>query len=173
MRNLVIRAGRPAELGTVEVLLREASEWLASRGIDQWQYPPHRDRISAALEQGVCFLVFEDAEPIATFQMDAFADPEFWTPADEPDSALYMHRMAVSRRAAGGGVGGTMLDWAGDRAAAQGKRWLRLDAWKDNEGLHRYYKAVGFTLLRIVDLPHRRSGALFQRPSRRMSDINA
>lgn len=74
----------------------------------------------------------------------------------------YVHRMAVSRRAAGG-IGGAILDWAGAHAAAQGKQWLRLDAWKDNEGLHRYYKTVGFTLVRIVDLPHGRSGALFQR----------
>lgn len=171
MRDVLIRAGRPDELATVEELLRGASEWLASRGIDQWQYPPHRDRITAALRQGVCFLVFEDGEPIATFQVDDFADPEFWNPDDEPDSALYVHRMATSRHAAGGGVGGTILEWARARAASQGKRWLRLDAWKDNEGLHKYYKAVGFTLLRIVDLPHRRSGALFQRPTGWMPEI--
>ncbi|WP_392965535.1 GNAT family N-acetyltransferase [Streptomyces sp. LN245] len=172
MRDLLIRAGRPDELGMVEALLRGASEWLASRGIDQWQYPPHRDRITTALQQGVCFLVFEDGEPIATFQVDDFADPEFWTPDDEPKNALYMHRMAVSRRAAGG-IGGTILDWASARAAAQGKQWLRLDAWKDNEELHRYYKGASFTLVRIVDLPHRRSGALFQRSTGCIPGINA
>ncbi|WP_432248857.1 GNAT family N-acetyltransferase [Streptomyces sanyensis] len=172
MNDLLIRPGRPDELSTVEALLREASTWLASRGIDQWQYPPHRERISAALEQEVCFIAFDDGEPIATIQVDDFADPEFWTPDDQPETALYVHRMAVRRNAAGGGVGGALLDWASQRAAAQGKRWLRLDAWKDNEGLHRFYKNAGFTLLRTVDLPHRRSGALFQRPSGLMPDIS-
>ncbi|MFR9796084.1 GNAT family N-acetyltransferase [Streptomyces sp. MS06] len=71
--------------------------------------------------------------------------------------------MAVKREFAGAGVGGTLLDWASERAATQGKQWLRLDAWKDNQGLHRFYKNAGFTLVRVVDLPHRRSGALFQR----------
>ncbi|MFJ9868869.1 GNAT family N-acetyltransferase [Streptomyces sp. NPDC101165] len=85
---------------------------------------------------------------------------------DHPGAALYLRRMAVSRDAGGGGVGARLMDWAADRAAAQGKRWLRLDAWKDNEGLRRYYKGAGFTLVRIVDLPHRRSGALFQHPAR-------
>ncbi|MFD1658110.1 GNAT family N-acetyltransferase [Streptomyces caeni] len=170
MSDLHIRPGRPDELGVVEGLLSGASAWLASRGIDQWQYPPHRDRIMTALERGVCFLAFEDGEPIATMQVDDFADPEFWTPDDDPGAALYLHRMAVSRSAAGVGV--RLLDWAAERAAAQGKRWLRLDAWKDNEGLHRYYKAAGFTLVRIVDLPHRRSGALFQRPAASPSDTN-
>jgi GNAT superfamily N-acetyltransferase len=163
MRDLTIRPGRPDELGAVEALLREASAWLASRGIDQWQYPPHRDRITAALERGVCYLAFQGDEPAATIQLDDFSDPEFWTPDDEPDSALYVHRMAVKRELAGTGVGGMLLNWASERAAAQGKLWLRLDAWKDNQGLHRFYKNAGFTLLRVVDLPHRRSGALFQR----------
>ncbi|MGW2495829.1 GNAT family N-acetyltransferase [Streptomyces pseudogriseolus] len=166
MKDLIIRPGRPDELSVVEALLREASAWLASRNIDQWQYPPHRDRITAALEQGVCFLAFEGNEPIATIQVDDFADPEFWTLDDEPTAALYVHRMAVRRAAAGTGVGSVLLDWAAERAAAQGKRWLRLDAWKDNQGLHRFYEGAGFTLLRIVDLPHRRSGALFQRATK-------
>ncbi|MFI2298394.1 GNAT family N-acetyltransferase [Actinacidiphila glaucinigra] len=172
MNDLHIRPGRPDELGTVEGLLSEASRWLASRGIDQWQYPPHRDRITAALEEGLCFLAFEDSEPIATLQVDGFADPEFWTEDDDPSAALYLHRMAVSRGVAGGDVGMRLLDWAAGRAAALGKRWLRLDAWKDNDGLHCYYRAAGFTLVRIVDLPHRRSGALFQRPSGRLTSKN-
>ncbi|WKN15627.1 GNAT family N-acetyltransferase [Streptomyces sp. JUS-F4] len=163
MKDLVIRAGRPDELGSVESLLSEASAWLASRGIDQWQYPPHRDRITEALDRGVCFLAFKDGKPVATIQVDDFADPDFWTPEDRPDAALYVHRMAVTRTASGADIGGLLLDWASERAAAQGKRWLRLDAWKDNQGLHRFYKGAGFTLLRIVNLPSRRSGALFQR----------
>ncbi|MGW6582317.1 GNAT family N-acetyltransferase [Streptomyces globisporus] len=164
MKDLLVRPGRIDELNVVETLLCEASAWLASRSIDQWQYPPHRDRITEALERGVCFLAFEDSRPIATIQVDDFADPEFWNPEDRPEAALYVHRMAVARSNSGAGVGSMLLDWASERAAEQGKRWLRLDAWKDNQGLHQFYKDAGFTLLRIMDLPHRRSGALFQRP---------
>jgi GNAT superfamily N-acetyltransferase len=160
-----IRAARLDELSTVEALLSEASTWLASRGIDQWQYPPHRDRITQALQRGECFLAIREGEAIATLQVDSFADPEFWRSEDQPDAALYVHRMAVSRKAAGANVGQVMLDWATKRAAAASKRWLRLDAWKDNVGLHSYYERTGFQLVRIVNLPHRRSGALYQRPT--------
>ncbi|MFD8736716.1 GNAT family N-acetyltransferase [Streptomyces sp. NPDC059618] len=173
MKDLFIRPARLDELSTVEGLLREASAWLASRGIDQWQYPPHRDRITEALIQGVCFLAFEGDDPIATIQVDDYADPEFWTTSDDLDAALYVHRMAVSRRLAGSGVGVSLLNWAAKRAAVQGKRWLRLDAWKDNVGLHEYYERNGFTLLRIVDLAHRRSGALFQRAAIEVPDIGS
>lgn len=165
MTKLDIRPALPDELELVEGLLSGASDWLASRGIDQWQYPPHTDRIGQALLRGEVFLAFADGQPIATLQVDTAADPEFWMPEDKPEAALYVHRMAVRREAAGMGVGGMLLDWAAEQAAAAGKTCLRLDAWKDNPGLHHYYERAGFTLIRVVDLPHRRSGALFQRPT--------
>jgi hypothetical protein len=55
--------------------------------------------------------------------------------------------MAVTRELAGVDIGGTLLNWASERVAAAEKRWLRLDAWKDNLGLHRYYKRQGFVLI--------------------------
>lgn len=163
MSDLHIRPARLEELGSVETLLIGASQWLASRGIDQWQYPPHRDRVVQAINRGVCFLAFRDGMPIGTIQVDDYADPEFWTDEDQPETALYVHRMAVSRSASGQNLGGAMLDWAARRAADAGKSLLRLDAWKTNSGLQRYYLAQGFEYVKTVDLPHRQSGALFQR----------
>ncbi|MEE4541208.1 GNAT family N-acetyltransferase [Streptomyces sp. V4-01] len=165
MTDLHIRPARLDELATVESLLIEVSEWLASRGIDQWQFPPHRDRITTALRRGEVFLAEVDGRPVATLQVDDHADPEFWTPEDEPGDALYVHRMAVTRKFSGAGIGGTLLDWASARAVEEGKAWLRLDAWKNNPGLHQYYQDQGFRMIRLIDLPHRGSGALFQRPS--------
>jgi len=164
MTTVDIRPARPDELAVVEALLTEASAWLASRGIDQWQYPPHRDRLTRAIRRGECFLAVRHGKPVATMRLDDHADPEFWSDADQPDTALYIHQMAVARTAAGQGIGAAMLDWAADRAARAGKAWLRLDAWKTNPGLHAYYTGQGFALVRIVDLGHRFSGALFQRP---------
>lgn len=163
MSALRFRAARTDELDAVEELLTGAAQWLASRGIDQWQFPPHRDRILRALERGECFLVSRDSKPVGTIQVDDHADPEFWTAADQPGEALYVHRMAVSRAESGQKVGAVMLDWAAGLARKAGKPLLRLDAWKDNGGLHRYYLSNGFRLVRVVDLPHRRSGALFER----------
>ena len=56
-----------------------------------------------------------------------------------------------------------MLDWAADLAAGRGLTWLRLDAWRTSDRLHAYYRRHGFTHMRTVDLPHRGSGAIFQR----------
>jgi GNAT superfamily N-acetyltransferase len=158
-----MRTARADELAVVEDLLTAASEWLASRGSDQWQFPPHRDRIVRSIDRGECFLAVRDGAVVGTIAVDDLADAEFWTAEDKPDHALYIHRMAVSRQAAGQGVGAAMLEWAARHAVEAGKTMLRLDAWKDNFGLHRYYQDQGFRHLRTIDLQHRGSGALFER----------
>ncbi|MFD4907527.1 GNAT family N-acetyltransferase [Kitasatospora purpeofusca] len=163
MTVLEMRAAAPDELPLVEGLLIGAGEWLASLGSDQWQFPPRRARLLESMGRGECFLAFQDGQLVGTLTVDEQADPEFWRADDDPETALYVHRMAVARDAAGQAIGARMLDWATARAAAAGKARLRLDAWKTNPGLHRYYLGQGFTLVRTVDLLHRQSGALFER----------
>ncbi|MEU1519003.1 GNAT family N-acetyltransferase [Streptomyces sp. NPDC005811] len=163
MTRLDVRPAGQHELHLVEALLDDASNWLASRGIGQWQYPPERAEIEQAIDRRACFLAFRDGLAVATIQVDDYADPEFWQENDRPDTALYVHRLAVSRSTAGQGIGSELLTWAAQHSAEAGKTLLRLDAWKDNAGLHTYYLRHGFEFVRIVDVPHRGSGALFQR----------
>lgn len=148
-------------------LWEEARAWFAEQGIDQWQYPPRRHAIGANIAaRDECWIIEDPQErTIGTITVDKRADPEFWESSDSPDDALYVHRMIVRRHAAGGEIGSALLDWASKRAAAAGKSWLRLDAWRSNPRLRRYYADRGFTLVRTVELSHRQSGALFQRPA--------
>lgn len=167
MKEIKIRPARPHEVDLVVGLWEEARAWFAAQGIDQWQYPPRREAIKANVAAGdecwICESLSGDV--IGTITVDQNADPEFWEPCDLPDDALYIHRMIVRREAAGTEVGSAIIDWASERAAAAGRRWLRLDAWRSNPRLQRYYADRGFELVRTVELPHRRSGALFQRPA--------
>jgi GNAT superfamily N-acetyltransferase len=163
MTDLEIRTASRDELGVVEGLLTGAGAWLATMGSDQWQFPPRRERLLDSMSRGECFLAYRDGELVGTLTVDEQADPEFWQPDDNPGTAMYVHRMAVARKAAGQAIGARLLDWAAERAAAAGKPLLRLDAWKTNAGLQQYYLGQGFALVRLVDLPHRGSGALFER----------
>jgi GNAT superfamily N-acetyltransferase len=159
-------------------LYREAQEWLSARGTDQWQpvdgrsedlWQRVRTNIACSIEQGDCYLALWDGVPVGTITVDEYADPEFWRDEDDPRSALYVHRMIVARDMAGRGLGAELLRWAERKAAARGRRWLRADAWSTNTALHDYYKGQNFSHVRTVILPHRGSGALFQRrvPKRR------
>lgn len=161
--TLTIRAAGEADIRTVVQLWEHAAEWLRSRGIDQWQYPPRADRIKENVQAGECWIIEDAAVPVATITVDAHADSDFWSSEEAAEPALYVHRMAVRRDVSGSGLGSAMLDWAGQQAQAQGKAWLRLDAWRSNTELHAYYQRQGFTHLRTVDAAGRSSGALFQR----------
>ena len=68
-------------------------------------------------------------------------------------------RMSAIR---GANVGAALIDWAARRAQSDGRKWIRLDAWRSNRGLWQYYLDRGFDLVRVVDDPSG-SGACFQR----------
>jgi GNAT superfamily N-acetyltransferase len=153
-------------------LYRGAQQWLAERGLPQWQPRPGdegpflsrvRAKFADAIEADTCYLVLVDGELAGTITLDEYADPDFWGPDDDPRDALYVHRMIIDRRYAGQKVGAEVLDWAAGEAARQGKKWLRLDAWQTNGELHGYYRRQGFEHVRTLNYTHRPSGALFQR----------
>jgi len=165
MTAVVIRRATAADIPIITSLMEDARSWLDSRGSDQWQYTPRVDRIEAAIAAQNTWIAEDGGRPVATITIDRSADPEFWESADQPEEALYVHRLVVARAAAGQDLGSALLDWASRRAASAGLRWQRLDAWATNSDLHRYYQTRGWTHLRTIRLPHRGSGALFQRPA--------
>ncbi|WP_433218080.1 GNAT family N-acetyltransferase [Microtetraspora malaysiensis] len=164
--KFTLRGAVPDDLPSVLSLLADAARWLASQGVRQWPadgFPA--SRIEPLIETGTMYVLDDGRGPAATVALDGHADPEFWGRDDRPDTARYVHKLAVSRAYAGKGLGEALLDWAGLRAAADGRRWLRLDCSKDNLRLQRYYAELGFRHVRTVDLAHRASGALFERPA--------
>ncbi|MGH3344574.1 MAG: GNAT family N-acetyltransferase, partial [Carbonactinosporaceae bacterium] len=87
-----------------------------------------------------------------------------WTEEELAEPARYVHRMIIDRIYAGQGLGTQILEWVNQQAKQAGARWLRVDVWTDNTGLHRYYLQRGFTHVRTVRRDDYPSGALFQRP---------
>ncbi|MGH3568592.1 MAG: GNAT family N-acetyltransferase [Pseudonocardia sp.] len=108
----------------------------------------------------------EDPEGRAAGTITVSYQPDrYWRQEDNPTDALYVHRMVIDDGFRGYELGSAMLDWAGRKVQKAGKHWLRLDAWKSNPGLHRYYLHRGFSLVRIDTDPADPSGACFQRPA--------
>ncbi|SDH65759.1 Acetyltransferase (GNAT) family protein [Actinokineospora alba] len=166
--SLEMRVAVPGELNIVLDLMGEAASWLKSIGVDQWQGPFRVERIADGIAAGrVWFAEGKrgvDREVVGTITVDEFADMDFWTEADDLDSALYVHRMAVRREDAGRGIGAFMLEWAAKLGRDHGKSRLRLDANRDNTSLQRYYQRLGWQHVRTVYRSWRPSGALFELP---------
>jgi GNAT superfamily N-acetyltransferase len=163
---LVVRTAAIHETDVVMQLLQQRIAWLRARGSDQWStWRSWPAKLPAAIERHRVWLLTEDELPVGTVTADEYADPDFWTTAERADSAVYLAKLAVRPDRAGRGYGALLLDVAGDLAHRQGRLLLRLDAWKDNTGLHAYYSSRGWRHVRTVDLAHRRSGALFEKPA--------
>lgn len=163
---MVRKACDERDVQAVAEMWNRAAARLAARGLDQWQYPVKMHNIRSAVEAGSCWLVLGARDvTVGTITLDDSADPGLWFPGDNPNDALYLHRMITEPDAAGHDLGSALIDWAGRRAVAAGKRWIRLDAWRSNSGLRNYYGRRGFELVRVVDDPSG-SGACFQRPAR-------
>jgi GNAT superfamily N-acetyltransferase len=165
----------PGDLDKIAGLIREAADWLGSRGIDQWQKPwpdraGQRERIRNDLFKGKTWLVRDGKATAATITIDTdepldAEERPVWPAAEDQTPMLYVRRVIVSRRYARLGLGAALLDWAADVAQRDhGAELIRIDVRTTNVELHAYYEAQRFTRCPdpqgLGDYP---SQALFQR----------
>jgi GNAT superfamily N-acetyltransferase len=162
---------RPAVSSDVPALMElrtEAEGWLAAAGIDQWSNAAlGRRAISGWLDMiglGRTWVFTKSDRIVATVSL-APADKDFWRDDDDLLSALYIYKFIVGRSEKGTGLGARILDWVSAIAHAEGRRWVRLDVWRDNRGLQGYYLGQAFQHVRTESPTHRLSGWLGQRPS--------
>jgi ribosomal protein S18 acetylase RimI-like enzyme len=136
----VRRAGR-GDVDEIVDVLSEAARWLLARGVRQWPDPFPRERVAVLVERGDFYLASLGGETVGTLAL-MWNDPAFW--GERPADAGYVHALALRRKWAGRGLGARLLDWAGERIAASGREYLRLDCRAENAALRRYYERLGF-----------------------------
>ncbi len=169
----VMRLAGPADLPEVMALLDARIRWLRQRGSEQWNTGRNFETgIVNAVGRRDTWLLRDDAVAIATLTLTPEGDPDFWTPEELTEPALYLGKMASAVGRSGEGLGSLMLSWAQDWAARSGFDSLRWDAWRTNERLQNYYRSLGGQYIRTVHAAHRWSGALFQIPVRRVVNLS-
>ncbi|MFC7331476.1 GNAT family N-acetyltransferase [Marinactinospora rubrisoli] len=165
------RLATPADLSDVVQLLNDAADRLADRGVDQWRRGwMTADRMRKMIAKGETFIVEDDGKAVATFSLSTIPDPDFWTPEEQSDPALYLAKLARDKDSQG--VGEWALNWALRHAARSGYNRVRLDAWASNHDLHEYYRSRGWRHLRTMLVPGRKSGALFEKCTERETMIS-
>jgi GNAT superfamily N-acetyltransferase len=128
----------PGQLDDVLTVLDEAAAWLRSREVVQWPSRFEPSWVQGAVHHGEVWLVRVRGTISATVTLDQ-AD-RVWDGV--PGSALYVHRMAVRRQAAG--LGAVILARAAALARERDLGALRLDCVASNGRLRAYYEAAGF-----------------------------
>jgi ribosomal protein S18 acetylase RimI-like enzyme len=143
MENLEIRRAGVGDFSAVLTLLLEAAHWLREKGMSLWDPETfHKNSLLPQVEDGdfwICILGGKVAG-VLKFQME---DELYW-PGFPKGEAVYVHKLTVSRRFAGQGLAGRMLDWAVMRGVELGRNYLRLDCEASRENLCRIYESFGF-----------------------------
>ena len=165
-------------------VLEDAAAWLTSQGIVQWpasfRRPTPADvqqdysaTLHNAATAGELWVLRDQTthRAVGTITVTSQADADFaahWPGG--PGDARYLSRLAVRCEAAGNQLGSLLLD-GGERVASNaGVQWVRLDCAKRNPRLQEYYLSRGFRHITTVDLPHRKSGALFERDAYQLNE---
>ena len=141
--DLEVRQARLEDVDVVGDILREAAGWLRASGRELWREDELTSSMVAAdIESGGVFLASIEGEPAATLRFQ-LSDDLFW-PDVPSGEAAFIHRLAVKRRYAGGGLSSALLHWSADRAARLGRRLLRLDCEHSRTKLRGVYEQFGF-----------------------------
>ena len=88
---------------------------------------------------------------IACVWATTFHDPQIWEERDA-DPSVYIHRIATNPEFRGQNLVGRIVSWAKDYAAANNRRFIRLDTVGENQGLIKYYSSCGFNFLGLQKL---------------------
>jgi GNAT superfamily N-acetyltransferase len=125
-----------ADLDAVMELLREAREWQRERGVPVWS---EFDRAQVAADV-VASQVYAAKQGGAILGAVTLVESEPLVWGADGGAALYLHRLASSRR----GAGALLIRWSRVVALWRCKRWLRLETWNENRALRGYYESQGF-----------------------------
>ncbi|HEY2826530.1 MAG TPA: GNAT family N-acetyltransferase [Pirellulales bacterium] len=141
--NVHVRQAMPDDADTVSSVLIEAASWLESKGIPLWQLDElTTSRLAPDVNAGLFYIAECDGQAggVVRFQLE---DPLFW-PDVPPGQSAFIHRLAVNRQFAGGGVSSALLEWAVRQTQSLGRDYLRLDCVASRLKLRAVYERFGF-----------------------------
>ena len=141
-----IRRAHSGDAETSAAIIEEVADWGVSEGSPSWipgsftgPESVGMSRLRGDIAARSLYLVWRGESAVATFSL-LERDPVFWPGAG--DEALYLHRFAVRRAAAGSGR--QVVAWCLQEAQRRGRSFVRLDCLAENPGIRRYYERFGF-----------------------------
>lgn len=107
-----------------------------------------RSLVEEEIRQGMQWKIEVEGQ-IACVFLTGFNDPEIWQEKDA-DPAVYLHRIAINPAFRGMGFVKHIVEWTKAYAAANNKKFIRMDTGSGNEKLNHYYVSCGFNYLGVT-----------------------
>jgi ribosomal protein S18 acetylase RimI-like enzyme len=142
MESLIFNEANETDIPILSDILRDATERKVGYGDNVWGSDGWTDEeISDAMDKSTMYIVRKDDDIVGTISVQ-MEDEQMW--GQQPEDAVYLHRLAVTGNYHGQGLGEAMIAWAATQATKEGRRVLRLDCEESNTQLRAYYEKLGF-----------------------------
>ncbi|AZN41122.1 GNAT family N-acetyltransferase [Paenibacillus albus] len=148
---IAIRRATDEDIDGIRSLFVGAAQWVHEvHGFWQWRVE-HFDRetVEAFVQDHEVFVATLGNEYVGCFSMH-WNDKELWGEKFH-ENAGYVHRLCVSRKRKGEGIGHELIRYAESYIQSKGKSWLRLDCMSNNPSLNAYYVNSGFSFQGYFD----------------------
>ncbi|MFB6518711.1 GNAT family N-acetyltransferase [Streptomyces sp. NPDC056401] len=141
-----LRPASPEDEVPLTALTERRFAWMAERGYEPWPMTPAEVASRASMPECPMW-VLEMGGRIAgaTILLDQPGTAVF-TPEEREETCYVLTSTITDPNHAGRHLGDIIATWALEKAAADGRTWVRRVT--SEEGLERYYKAQGFETLR-------------------------
>lgn len=148
-----MRPATAADAPAVESVILARSAWLEERGLPSWRDSAAELARQAENPDGDVWVLAEDGgRVIGCTTVQEHTPPWGWTEEELSEPAHYLYSSVTDPACQETKPGTAMALWAVDRAAQEGKAWVRRGC--HFPGLVAYYKTQGFVLLHEVRRTH-------------------
>ncbi|MFD8967177.1 GNAT family N-acetyltransferase [Streptomyces sp. NPDC059568] len=161
----VMRLATVADVPGVASMIRSRSAWLEERSLPSWR--DSADNLAAQAENshgGMWVLEDDESHIVGCTTVQEETPPWGWTPEELAEPAHYLFTTVTDPAYREHKPGTLIAFWAVDRAAREGKRWVRRGCMFP--GLVSYYRTQGFTLLHEVQRTRNRVYLMARRAER-------
>ena len=131
LQEYKIKLATVSNTNQVITLLKEVAQWLKNKQVDQWRYllaGGDDEEISEAILNQYTYMILADNELIGTFTLSPVQSA--WDKhifgEDSICDSVYLHRLAVSPKYIGKGIGKSILQWIQTNAVSNTQLLLQL-----------------------------------------------
>jgi hypothetical protein len=145
-----MRPATAADQPAVARMIRARCQWMEERGLPSWRASVDDLASQCTNPYGdVWLLELDGSRIVGRTTVQEQGPPWGWTDEERAEAALYLNTSVTDPTFRALRLGTLMAWWAVDRAAREGKHWVRRDClWPE---LARYYQRQGFHLTHEVE----------------------
>ncbi len=138
---------RPAagtDAADIASMIRARCDWMERRGLESWREAV--DDLAGQAGSGSMWVLETERRIVGCTTVMAQAPPKDWTPEEAAEPSLYLFTTVTDPVYREHGPGTLIALWAVDRAARQGRKWVRRGCFHPE--LVKYYATQGFALVK-------------------------